>query len=448
MYQLPLQQSNTCTVRRFDKLLIISCFILSLFACGDSDEPEMPTPPPVNTVPVVDAGSDMQVYSGEVVFLNGTATDAEGSVVVEWQQISGPEVELVNSNATSSSFTAPDVTELQTLVFELTATDSEGLTATDRVQVTVEPAEDIDFGEQSRLINIYYDFDNNGVFEGQLNLQYDVQNRYQTGTYTYTDDGTTDTNFESFSLGSFITGDESVGHQETFTVDDQHRVTEYVIISSNDTTTAITVGFDGDFTLNHSDLRFTDNNFTPVIDLTLATTFTYSDGRLFAWEQRNTTDGSLQNRVEFEYMPDGKLETKTDLSGTVTQFFWLNNKIEKVVDTASDGSALGSTTYVFEDQLLVREEHEIIPLPGRTFTRYDFIYEYDEQARIVRQLVDLGANGNIEAVVRFEYEQASCSQPILWLNNLIDPLLAFEEEQPLLVPGIGWGFPRSCHIVQ
>lgn len=94
-----------------------------------------------NRPPLADAGPDQSVTPSSTVYLDGTNSYDPDEPInqISWQQLSGPAVTLVNPNVLSTSFTTPKVkgknTEL--LVFELTVTDAEGVTASDQVTITV-----------------------------------------------------------------------------------------------------------------------------------------------------------------------------------------------------------------------------------------------------------------------------------------------------------------------
>lgn len=104
------------------------------YAYGDPVElgPEAPT---------ADAGADMTVDEGDNVSLDGSGSgDSDGQIEsYQWRRVSGPAVGLTGSNTDHPSFTAPNLTTPADadLVFELTVTDDDGLTASDRVTVTV-----------------------------------------------------------------------------------------------------------------------------------------------------------------------------------------------------------------------------------------------------------------------------------------------------------------------
>ena len=102
-----------------------------LAACADNG---------VNTPPVVTAGSSGASNSGRVVTLMGTASDAQGGVVVEWRQVSGPTVTLQNATTVNATFLAPSVATATPLIFSFIATDRDGAVSTADTMVTISPA--------------------------------------------------------------------------------------------------------------------------------------------------------------------------------------------------------------------------------------------------------------------------------------------------------------------
>ncbi len=91
----------------------------------------------LNNAPEVEAGDNSNVNERSEVTINATASDADGDdLTVSWKQLSGIEISLSNDDTLSPSFTAPEVTELETLVFELSVTDGID-TETDTVEVSV-----------------------------------------------------------------------------------------------------------------------------------------------------------------------------------------------------------------------------------------------------------------------------------------------------------------------
>lgn len=91
----------------------------------------------VNTPHVVEAGERQIIDERSMVVLQGNASDTQGSVSVQWEQISGEAVDIEGANTLTASFRAPSTSDDETLVFRLTATDGEGVRASDDVSVVV-----------------------------------------------------------------------------------------------------------------------------------------------------------------------------------------------------------------------------------------------------------------------------------------------------------------------
>ena len=90
--------------------------------------------------PVVQAGGDQTVGEGDTVRLSGSATDPNGdSITYTWSQTgpaAAPLITFANASASSTTFTAPQVTGDTTFTFVLTADDGT-YSATDTLNVTV-----------------------------------------------------------------------------------------------------------------------------------------------------------------------------------------------------------------------------------------------------------------------------------------------------------------------
>ncbi len=99
-----------------------------------------PPPPAQNTGPVANAGADITVTLPVAsVALTGSATDSDGTIKsYSWNKLTGPSsFSFSNTNVSN-----PTVSNLEAgiYVFRLTVTDDKNATATDDVQVTVNPA--------------------------------------------------------------------------------------------------------------------------------------------------------------------------------------------------------------------------------------------------------------------------------------------------------------------
>ncbi len=92
--------------------------------------------------PAADAGKDRHVIEQDSVTLNGSGESAseDGALSFQWIQTQGIQVSLSDPASQTPSFIAPDVDQFAVkLVFELEVKDSEGLAASDSVNVVVHP---------------------------------------------------------------------------------------------------------------------------------------------------------------------------------------------------------------------------------------------------------------------------------------------------------------------
>lgn len=92
----------------------------------------------VDALPIANAGIVQSVYEHEQVQLDASASSsANGALTYQWVQIGGIEVELTNPDSATPSFTTPEVSETQQLVFKLTVEDINSLVAQDTVTISV-----------------------------------------------------------------------------------------------------------------------------------------------------------------------------------------------------------------------------------------------------------------------------------------------------------------------
>ncbi len=151
---------------------------LTLFACsggGDDGDEE-----PVNVLPTVNAGADLNVMEQKEVVIPALASDADGSVTsIAWVQNSGPSVSLVGGGTAALSFMAPSVDAEQILTFTISVTDNSGAQVSDTVDVTVSPnvaptvslGDDREVDEQVELVVESSTGDTDGTVESYLWVQ-------------------------------------------------------------------------------------------------------------------------------------------------------------------------------------------------------------------------------------------------------------------------------------
>jgi hypothetical protein len=91
----------------------------------------------MNQSPVASAGEDIFCNAGDEIVLDGSACfDPDNDdLVFTWEQVSGPAVGLGGMNLEKATFTAPNIPVSP--VFKLTATDEQGLSDSDSVEVHI-----------------------------------------------------------------------------------------------------------------------------------------------------------------------------------------------------------------------------------------------------------------------------------------------------------------------
>lgn len=135
----------------------------------------------VNQPPVANAGFDQSIAAGATCILEGSASsDSDGTIAsYSWRKVSGPTIALANANQAVASFIAPSESTIQTLVFELTVTDDDGVTSTDTVTVTVAAVPDVADPLDPTLSVI--------SIKSKVGIEDDVQSFGVVSLYQYTD---------------------------------------------------------------------------------------------------------------------------------------------------------------------------------------------------------------------------------------------------------------------
>src|SRR3954467_52342 len=95
--------------------------------------------PVEQSIPVVNAGRDTTIHlvkSTDSIQLNGSATDADGSIVAyRWDQISGPNSATIENSGSKQTWVSHLLTG--TYVFQLMATDDDGNSGVKNVTVNI-----------------------------------------------------------------------------------------------------------------------------------------------------------------------------------------------------------------------------------------------------------------------------------------------------------------------
>lgn len=95
---------------------------------------------PVNAPPLADAGADQAGFAGQTITLDGSAsTDADGVIQQYAWSANTQAVTMIDGDRPVAGFVAPDVTATTTVRVTLVVTDNEGASATDSLDVIIEP---------------------------------------------------------------------------------------------------------------------------------------------------------------------------------------------------------------------------------------------------------------------------------------------------------------------
>lgn len=118
-----------------------------------------------------DAGKNATVVSGDQVWLDGSESSAIGGVVhYQWTQVSGTPVTFNNANNKRANFIAP---AKSTLEFELTVTDANGATASDRVIIKTSARPIANAGSDQFLLFDFSDYLRNINLNGSQSVDPD-----------------------------------------------------------------------------------------------------------------------------------------------------------------------------------------------------------------------------------------------------------------------------------
>lgn len=128
----------------------------------------------VNQAPVAEAGANQTVSSNQSVILNGSGSrDPDGDALTyQWRQTGGTAVTL-NGTGAQRTFAAPDNSQnMETLAFELTVSDNQGLYDADTVIVWVNPVQQLPDNDGDGTPDSQDNDDDNDGMPDSWELQY------------------------------------------------------------------------------------------------------------------------------------------------------------------------------------------------------------------------------------------------------------------------------------
>ncbi|MDD2738429.1 MAG: hypothetical protein PHR94_05815 [Methylomonas lenta] len=282
-----------------------------------------------------------------------------------------------------------------------------------------------------RITKVNYDFDNNGIFEGVSEYEYDAEGRIKFQNYTYVDDGQQDADYESFSLEE--------GRQNSTTSYDYNHQGQLERLYRKTPSDSLEVLFQYENNtglLNNHQVTIFDSSGVKIISF--QTKFNYNDFRLENWEQFNSADNSAFRSSIFTYNDSNlPIKAQDSILGNIEYSWNIDKEIVSIINT-------GKIDFVYDDLKRLSEmKNSITPLSSSTFTDYLFKFSYNNQGLLQERTIDLDSNGSQETKVVYEWESNNCIPTYFWLHGTL-PNFPYDIEVNNLIPGTGWALIPSC----
>jgi hypothetical protein len=450
LYSSVLKKLNLTSV----VTVFYSSVLLLIFAgCGGGSGGDGGGAGSENEPPVASAGSDQTVQEGASVTLDSSASnDSDGSITqYAWIQTNGPTVSLTNANNAQASFTAPTVTGATDFTFQITVTDDANATNTDTVTITVNPGTT---SSQQRIHFMHYDFDNNGTAEGLAEISYDADGYVTNINYSYTDDGTPDTDFRGIFALDFGNKDET----NVYAYDTEGRVSSIIETTSSDR-------YESYYTWNDDDLitnvRYEYYDSVGALQNIVRFTLTYTGGQLESWDEEFEPTGSAamplaEGTITYDVttgLPN--LLSRTESLGGITEesslAFTSSGQIQTITTTipsvpdyeSSVGFSYAWATHPFvvsgknrEGDIFNRQAN-----PDDPADTYNWAYSYTDSL-LQTQYIDMGSDVVHDATITFEWENGVCKRNFIWAPRAEPNFIATGNEP--YVPGTGYSRLDYC----
>ncbi|MGS0824434.1 ImpA family metalloprotease [Shewanella sp. 0m-8] len=120
-------------------LLVSSCLLLGLSACGGSDDSGSDNGgviPPLAQAPTIELGDTVTAWNDSLINLTADVNIyATGANTFSWQQVSGPEVTLQNATLEGVTINAKELLQDSKIALSLTVTDSSNQSASEQITI-------------------------------------------------------------------------------------------------------------------------------------------------------------------------------------------------------------------------------------------------------------------------------------------------------------------------
>ncbi len=264
-----------------------------------------------------------------------------------------------------------------------------------------------------RVLTYRYDYDNNGVFEATADYHYDTSGRVDIVSYTYTDDGTTDANFESFSLRP---GNHELAQTTTYTYYPDGLL-EQLVYDDTDSRTELNFTWRSDAQIDNALFNTFDSSGGLIARLEFRPDFD-TDNKLTGWQSFNLPNTDVLQELTISYDNNNQISkdlwTISPATGLQEErtFTWRSNgQIDRLdsinPDPNSDYQA--SVDFIYDTNNRLTET--IHTLPDQV---YSWVYVYDTSGQLTTQWIDLDNDDTYEAKIEIAWEEAPCEPVIFW----------------------------------
>ena len=281
-----------------------------------------------------------------------------------------------------------------------------------------------------RIARMQFDFDNNGIFEGNAVFSYYGNGRVRGQRYSYTDDGVVDTDIQFFQLNSVS------GYTVAYSYNDAGLL-DITTFDQNDAQISKAYIYDTNGMLTRIDVLLRDASDALVNSWYWSYTLTGS--RLDGYSLFLTSSPTPIHIYTLSYNSAGQVEsdhlTENATNRNFQTYTWrTDGKIERIY-LVDGGGTLNLTEYTYDDagRLFSTQGTSAYPRPPY---RWNLDYDNNEIH------IDMGDDGSVEAVIRIEWENAPCQRVFMW-NTRGEPNFVADTTVPYQ-PGTGYSVIPLC----
>lgn len=286
----------------------------------------------------------------------------------------------------------------------------------------------------SRVANIFYDLDNNGVYEGNRRFRYDIEGRVIAEDYTYVDDTIEDADFGRFSIGA-PAWDETTLY--TYNADG---TISFMSVADSTWLTEFRYEYDANRNVEKQFLNFFKNG---NLEQSISYEMTNNNNQLIRWDLYMSPSISSYQSDELTLNANGQIEkdvlTQTQ-GGKKVESSYTYNSLGKILNIQRiDGFYQNNIDFEYDanNRIVAR-----ISRADAKNTAYRWIYYYNASGHQSEWLIDLLDDGSTQAKVRIEYESGPCKPVFIWAprsepNFIASPNLPY-------APGSGYAQVPVC----